>query len=373
MRGLLVTICVTALLAFNVAPSGAGPDGAGLASDNVDHIATVPFDAGAATGARLVGKYLYVAGSKQFSIYNVSDPLNPALESVTPIGFQFANEDVDTNGRILLLSDEQGATASLHVWDVEDTTAPVKLAVLADAPDHTFTCVFDCRYAYGARGSIVDLRDPTGPEMVGNWYPGMRPGYGFDVTEVSPGLILTSSRQIHLLDARKDPVHPKIIATGYTNDERLIHSNRWPNHGRDRFFLVQGETFAETRCDDDSGAFMTWDTRGWKKTRSFKVSGEYRAQNGTFIDGSPPANGAGCTAMWFQEHPAFRDGGLVATAWFEHGTRFLRVARDGSISEAGYFVPAGGSTIATYWITDEIVYAIDLVRGIDILKFTGNP
>ncbi|MEA2432993.1 MAG: hypothetical protein QOG54_450 [Actinomycetota bacterium] len=361
------------LVTFAAPSSGAGPEGTGMASDNVQHVATIPFDAGAATSARLLGDYLYVAGSKQFSIYDVSDPLNPALQSITPVGFFFANEDVDTNGKILLLSDEQGATHSLHVYDVEDKTAPVKVATVANAPDHTFTCVFHCTYAYGARGSIIDLRNPTKAKMVGNWFPGMQPGYGFDVTEVSPGIVLTSSRQMHLLDARKDVLNPEFVASGYTTDDRLIHSNRWPNHGRDRFYLVQAETFAETRCDEDSGAFMTWDTRGWRKTRTFEVADEYRAVNGNFIDGSPPANAAGCTAMWFQEHPDFDDGGLVATAWFEHGARFLRVGHDGKISEVGYFMPVGGSTIATYWITDEIVYAIDLVRGIDILRFTGTP
>lgn len=35
-------------------------------------------------------------------------------------------------------------------------------------------------------------------------------------------------------------------------------------------------------------------------------------------------------------------------------------------------VPVGGNTIATYWITDRIVYAMDVQRGLDILEFTGS-
>jgi hypothetical protein len=198
----------------------------------------------------------------------------------------------------------------------------------------------------------------------------MPPGYGFDVTEVAPGLVLTASREILLLDARKDPTEPRILASGSTTDNRLIHSNRWPRRGKDRFFLVQGETFAETRCDDNSGALMTWDTHHWKKIRTFEMVDEFRATNGTYVDGSPAVSAFGCTAMWFQEHPDFHDGGLVAAGFFEHGTRFLDVDRKGKISEVGYFVPAGGSTIATYWLSDEIVYAIDIQRGIDILRFT---
>lgn len=58
--------------------------------------------------------------------------------------------------------------------------------------------------------------------------------------------------------------------------------------------------------------------------------------------------------------------GLVLTS-----TRvILHVDKAGKIHQVGYFMPATGSTIATYWITDKIVYALDINRGIDILRFT---
>lgn len=364
-RAAALALCLVALAL--PAPTGA----TGFASDNVTHIATVPFDAGMPTGARLVGERFYVAGARALSIYDVSDPTSPELLSTTPIGFQFANEDVDTNGEILLMSDDSGRKA-LHVWDVSDPRAPVEIATLPGMLDHTFSCVLDCRWAYGARGTIVDLHDATRPEVAGAWAPALPPGDGFDVTEVAPGLVLTSSRVIRLFDARKDPERPKLLAYGTTSDNRLIHSNRWPRSGRDDFFLVQGETPFSGRCDEDSGAFMTWDARTWRKTRTFRMIDEFRVTNGTLVDGDPPAGAFGCTVMWFQEHPDFRNGGLVAAAFFEHGTRFLDVDRRGRISQVGYFTPAGGSTIAAYWITDEIVYAIDVTRGIDILRFAGS-
>ena len=58
--------------------------------------------------------------------------------------------------------------------------------------------------------------------------------------------------------------------------------------------------------------------------------------------------------------------------WYEHGTRFLRVSSKGKISEVGYFLPAGGSTSAAYWVGRNIVYAVDYNRGLDILRFTGK-
>lgn len=355
--------------AVAAAPLGA-PGGAhtGVTSDNVTFVKTVPFDAGGATGARLVGKHLYVAGARSFSIYDVSDAENPALLSHTPTGFQFANEDVDTNGRILLLSDDT-AFKALYIYDVEDKTAPVKLAELSGLNDHNFACVHDCRFAYGSRGNIVDLRDPASPKLAGRWGGGATPGDGFDTTETSAGRVLTATRTIYYLDGRRTPASPHVVARGGTPDNRLIHSLRWPNEGRDRFMLVQGETPFSGRCDEDSGAFMTWDTRGWKRTGSFRLLDEYRVRNGTYADGNPAVGATGCTAMWFQEHPTFDNGGLVASAFFEHGVRFLEVARDGSIALRGFYMPAVGSTIASYWVTDEIVYAIDLAKGIDILRY----
>ncbi|HEU4480758.1 MAG TPA: hypothetical protein VFS18_02640 [Actinomycetota bacterium] len=345
------------------------PSDSGLSSDNVEYVTTVPTEVGTASGARLVGKYLYVAGAKSFSIYDVSDPEAPVLESLTPTGPNFPNEDVDTNGKVLLLTDNT-QSSELHVWDVEDKGSPELLVTFENLRDHTFSCMLGCRYAYGSRGTIVDLRRPAEAKIVGNWNPGLQQGDGFDVTEARRGMAVTSTRVLQLLDGRKDPTRPVLRAIGTTGDNRLLHSNRWPREGRDRFLLVQGETTIKPRCDENSGAFMTWETRGWRKTHRFEMIDEYRVSNGLLVDGNPPANVVGCTNMWFQEHPTFSDGGLVAAAFFDHGTRFLNVDRRGQISEVGYFTPVGGQTISALWVTKDIAYAIDLTRGIDILRFS---
>ncbi len=373
MTALRRACAAIAALALAVTPLPAG--GTGLTSDNVEYLKTIPLEAGVATGARIVGKHLYVAGAKSFSIYDISDPEDPQLLSYTPIGFVFPTEDIDTNGKILLIHDEQGNSrvegGKLSIYDVEDKSAPEKIGELAGLNDHTFSCVLRCKYAYGSRGHIVDLRDPANPKLVGSW-GSMAPSDGFDVTEVSPGVVLTASRIMQLLDGRRNPAKPKLLATGSTHDNRLIHSNRWPNRGRDRFYLVQGETPLSRTCNQNSGAFMTWDASKWKKTHTFTPIDEFRVQNGTYTDGNPPAGVWGCTNMWFDDHPTFRNGGLVVSGFFEHGARFLEVDAKGKIAEVGYFTPLGGETIATYWATKDLVYAIDMHRGIDILRFTGR-
>jgi hypothetical protein len=116
---------------------------------------------------------------------------------------------------------------------------------------------------------------------------------------------------------------------------------------------------------------MTWDASKWRKTHTFTMIDEYRMINGTYVDGNPAVNQVGCSSHWHEAHPDFANGGIVAAAFFEHGTRFIDVSSKGKIKEVGWFMPAAGSTGAVYWINDEIVYAVDYNRGIDILRWKG--
>lgn len=363
-----------ALIAAALPRAAAGPTD-GFNSPNVEYVKHIPFEVGTATGAKVIGKFLYVTSWKSFSIYDVSDPLNPELAGPpVPFGFKFENEDVATNGKIMLFS-EQLPQNILHVWDVEDKSNPVQIAQLAGGGGHTSECVLKCTYSYSSTGVIVDLRDPTDPKIAGDWSLDEndedRPaGSAHDVNEVAPGMVLTSSRPIMLLDARKNPASPALVAVG--DDERVtggIHSNRWPNTGKDPIVLFSSESNATGRCTGDNGAFMTWSSKNWQKTKSLKLLDIYQLQSGTYTDGNPAANGLGCSSHWFQEHPTFKGGGLVAMGAYEHGTRFVEVAKNGKISEVGYFMPHAGSTSAAYWLNKEIVYSVDYSRGIDILRF----
>ena len=98
---------------------------------------------------------------------------------------------------------------------------------------------------------------------------------------------------------------------------------------------------------------------------------EYFIGTGLPTEGKLPA--AQFCAHWFETHSTYRNGGLVAMAWYEHGTHFMDISSTGKISEVGYFLPAAGSTSAVYWINDEILYTVDYNRGIDILRYTDKP
>ncbi len=369
------------LISTAFAGASAGPTD-GFNSDNVEYVRFVPFEAGTATGARAIGDYLYVTSWKDFTIYDIKDPENPTLLSKTAFaedtgdqgtGFRFENEDVATNGRILVFS-QQLPVAHVFIYDIEDKTNPALIGHLTEGGAHTADCILDCRWLYGSNGNIIDLKDPSDPKLLEEkWTTDMPATGSHDVNEVAPGLVLTSSRPIMLLDARKDPLHPKLLAVGDSDKVTGgIHSNRWPNLAKDKIVMFSSESNATGRCNGANGAFMTWDASKYKKSHTFELLDIYQLSSGTYTDGSPPVNGLGCSAHWFQEHPNFRNGGLVALGSYEHGTRFVDIASNGKIKEIGWFVPNAGSTSASYWITDRIVYAIDYSRGLDILRFTGK-
>ena len=381
MRRLLPIAAALALFSA-VVPAGADPaPGPGyIATDNVEWVANIPLNTDSA-GARLLGDELFVTDDRGLTIYDVSDPALPTPIGYTPApqGAYFIEEDPDTNGEILLvgsysdLTDGFGPLNRLFVIDVSDRTLPRIVGMVDGANSHTVSCVLDCSYAYNSNGKIIDLRDPTAPAIVGDWRTNAGVNGSHDVTEVAPGKVLVSRNPLVLLDATADPVNPVRIGGGTFPDNRFVHGNLWPQGGTDKYVLVGGETGGD--CSGaDSGGFMTFTHTTDEATGDviFTMADEFHLDTGLPTEGNSPYDQY--CAHWFSTHPSYADGGLVAMGWYEHGTRFLDVDHaTGEISEVGWFYPVGGSTSAAYWVDDEYVYVVDYQRGIDILRFTGEP
>jgi hypothetical protein len=382
----LVVLVIVALVApaATSAPPTWEPVPGGWVSGPIEYVETLPVDAGGGVGATRLGKYLYVTTWRSFSIYDVSDVMDPQLESTTPLPSYVFNEQPNTDGKILLLTkDIPGPT--LNIWDVRDKTSPSLMAEVAlPKTDHMWTCVLGCRYAYGGRGTIVDLRDPAAPRIVGDWANGLSISRYHAINEVAPGLVMTGSLPVYYLDGRKDPAHPKVVFAqqlqGSTPGSVSLASANpppawldWPLETRDRFALISTETPFSGPCSEASGSFKTFDTRGWKKSRSFKEVDKYRISTpgGIYTEGRSPYDAVGCSAYAFDTPPNYAKSRRVAVAWFENGLRLLDISSKGKLSEVGGFIPLGGSTSAPIWLDSKTLYAIDMNRGIDILR-VGN-
>lgn len=360
MRGRGLSLLV--ILGLLCGAATAQAQDSGRTSKSVEFVRHVPFDVQSAIASDRLGQYLYLTGTRALSIYDVADPLDPQLVSHVPLGYQWQNEDVSTNGKVLLISESLPGDV-LHVWDVSNPQLPFETGRVLFAGNHTMECLHDCTWSYGSEGDIVDLRDPNAPVLAGNWMEAIGfAGDAHDVNEVRPGLVVvaTISEDFLLLDV-EDPLHPRVVGTGPhpEPDAYLLHQIIWPRLGTDRLALASGEggegPILSYRVKQNPGAAPT-----------FEVAGRYTL---------------GSTSHWFDVHPQFRDGGLLSVGWYGSGTRILEVAPDGELTEVGHYDASAGSllegvppdsTWAARWISDDIVYAIDNGRGIDILRFIGE-
>lgn len=381
-------------------PSGlADAESAGFSSDNVEWVSAFPQHSGT-SGGKLVGKYYYMTDPRGVYIYDAKDPASPVLvgellAAQIGTGAALAQEEPDTNGKILLVnaynpSSPAGptSTGSLLVVDVKDKTAPKIIGTLS-VSDHTWTCILDCRYAIGRTGHILDLRDPTKPERVGDWRQfAPLAGYMHDFEEVSPGRVIGSG-QPSLYMSFKDPLKPQVLAVLGSEFHSLgYHGADWANKGRDPLLVMGAEVapagatnLAGSDCTDEGiTAVATYDATDVIKAdrakrykgQTFHKLSEWRvAGRGAYADGKAPAHTLYC-GHWFDTHPDWKAGGVLALAHYDWGTRFLDVKSNGEMEEIGWFQPVRGYTASAKWINDEIVYVHDYFRGLDVLRFSDK-
>jgi hypothetical protein len=399
MRLALATI--VAAVALTTAPLAAanqtGPDW--VSSDNVEYLGSIKQDVGLTTGAKVVGDRLYVTSGKNITIYDVSKPETPQTLGSMKVNTAWENEEVPTNGKVLAVaSDFYSVTASclsalqvtgcVQFFDVRD---PANIKEVGSIPvaNHTAECVLDCQWFYGRAGTIIDARgilDGRPPKVAGNWITELR-GQGVDskschhMREIRPGVLLTACRPFAVITVNPEdaagasPEHPKVLYTGQS--DAFVHSARWPRKGHDKFVLIGGETNFTGRCNGANGEFRTYSAEAVNDRTSKTFDGPLAhlqpAGNGTYTDGKPPANHLGCSVHWFQEHPSFKNGGLVALSEYEDGVRFLQIKRDGQIEEQGFFAALGGSSSSPKWApSGDVVYSLDYDRGIDIIRWKGQ-
>ena len=398
--------------------SGSGPGF--YASDNVTFVKNFR-EAADGVGARVVGDKLYVTTTKDLLIYDISDPVNPVRQGLTTVDVEFENEQVPTDGKILGISgqttsvttqappcraDFEASRGCLLLFDVRDATAPKLVQSIKSAGDHTSTCITvagqTCAYMYGSSGSISDIRtaltDPTPiVESPVNWITSLHaqlraqgwterlPTRTHHQTEVRPGVLLTASVPQMLITVNAaeggSPEAPRLLSFAShlsAPDEKLrfVHSVEFPQAGAAKIMMSGGETNAEPTCGPSNGKFSTFTVKGGKDSAPvFSFADQYELQEGTYTDGNTPPGGykLGCSVHWFQQHPDFRDGGTVALSAYESGTRFLDVAKDGTITEKGFFLPLDSSASAPHWAPDgKTVYVIDYLRGLDVLTFDAT-
>ena len=314
------------------------------------------------------------------------------------VNVAWENEEVPTNGKLLAVASDfysagdadcvaaMAPDGCVQFFDVRDPANITKVGTIPIA-NHTAECVLDCQYFYGRAGTIIDARgilDGTAPKVIGNWIDELKT-QGVDeqschhIREIRPGVLLTACQPFAAISVNAEdggsPAHPKVLYTGAA--AKFVHSARWPRAGADKFALIGGEQNFTGRCERNNSEFSVYSAEKLLNGTSTQFEGPLAqvppAGNGVYADGKPVAGALGCSVHWFQEHPTFHDGGLVALSEYEDGVRFMQIGSDGSIKEQGYFLSLGSSSSSPKWAgKDDVLYSIDYQRGIDILRYKGE-
>jgi hypothetical protein len=373
-----------------VVPTG----GTAIQSANVTHVGTIPLEGvGVSMRVQTVdGKRLaYVSGAGGLSIYNADDPAKPLLLGHLPM-YNWENEDiaVSRDGRTAVMTEFDGAFY-LHVLDVSDPALPHIVGSIVPGGSHTVACAnYHCTYLFGSEGQTYDIRDRENPKELPkaqSWGAQMGIRTGHAVHGDDAGIFIADTSPLTVFKLNPDPLHLKQLTTGpITKNTQYQHNNIRTRAALYRprakgeslggplrpgeLLLGEGETNFSPSCDGTNGAFATWSMAGFERGVPMKQLDVLRPVSGDYSNGDAAINELGCSGHWFTQKDAKDGSVLVAAAWYEHGTRFLKVNPEtGKIKQIGFFQPVRGSTSQAYWIPGtDYVWSIDYHSGIDILK-----
>lgn len=398
-----------------------------VSSPNVTHVGAHPSQLGISGCFMKTAPLFVMSGLDSVRVFDVSDATHPELVGVLPSA-QFENEAMNCaeqrsgqgTRRFALVGVDlhqaspddiehvnAGDGNELVVVEVTDPTAP---SIVSRAPSttstHTVACVvqWDCDYAYSAgNGSpdsddgeftIFDLTDLDHPAEVDSdaGAAGVQPfasptaGHKWNFDGAGYGTH-TGYRGSSMWDT-SDPARPTVVTTtgeagrsaGW-ND--FIHHNSFrpnadafradaePSFANGNVLLVTEEDYLQTDCAE-AGSFQTW----WVRRLDGSAGAIVPLDRVQLADlGSYPLpQGAFCSAHWFDYHPS----GVVAIGYYGGGTQFVDARDPQQLAPYGNAI-WGASQVwdAMYVpvyskkdrITDRlsnVVYSIDLVRGLDV-------
>ncbi|MDQ3485746.1 MAG: hypothetical protein M3445_10125 [Actinomycetota bacterium] len=301
------------------------------------------------------------------------------------------------------------------VVDVTDPTEPfIRSRTPATTSTHTVACVNvrSCTTAYTAgsrpgRYSIINLSDLDNPREV-DARPGVKGKQAFPSPASGPGGPLTAGHKWNfdgagygfhtggagtaVFDVSRPRAPRLVTTTGAAGvqpgwNDFIHHNSARPNARafapysppsvrNGNVALITEEDYENTDCAT-AGSFQTWKVT----TLSGKPSAVRPldrinpvTEGGGGI--SPPKN-AFCSAHWFDYHPS----GIVALATYAGGLRLIDVRDPKNLEQYGYATFGASEVWDAYWAPkrnkqgeaigkSNIVYTVDLVRGIDVYSVT---
>lgn len=403
---------------------------AALESERIAHLGVNPSQLGISGCFLKTAPLFVTSGVDSLRVWNVADPAKPRLvgtllnvlfeneamncgERRTSTGIQrFVLIGVD----LVSVSPDDIEHSNLGGGEliVVDVTKPTAPRILSRTPGststHTVACVkqWDCTYAYSAGEnesnpffSVFDLRNLRKPSEVDSSArtAGLQPyrsptaghKWNFDNVGIGthtgwggasmwdtshprrPRLLATTGKA----GAGEDPRYPGwndfILHNAYRPNAQRFRPNRAPSVANGNVLLVTEEDYEQTDCAQ-AGSFQTW----WVKELNGSTRGIASivpldkvelADLGNF----PSPQGAFCSSHWFDYHGS----GLVAAGFYGGGTQILDVRDPRDITSYAHSIWGLSEVWDAMWVPaykggrmtgrkTNVVYSIDLVRGLDV-------
>ena len=352
---------------------------------------------GSFAGMTFKDHYAFLSGWGGITVLDIAQPESPRVVGDLPLP-HFENEDVDLCGNILMVVNDRATSdlgSILYVVSIANPTTPTLAAVMplgwtgnaGRGSGHIANFVkSNCSQAWVDGGDLVEVVDltlPSAPRSLGKFESAASLS---DAFKVSHDTELDSTGTVWSVGGggaagyriTSSPLKPQLLGTTGTagrnpspyNDFILHNSQR-----RGKTLLVTEEDYIDTDevppggCRGQ-GKFETWDLSRLSRG-AITPQGTWETElNGMFTNGAVDSKApvtVNCSSHWFDAK-----GGIAAVGWYEQGVRFLDYRNPSEITQVGYYIPANGSTWASYWSpTDpngEIVYTADAFRGVDVIK-----
>jgi hypothetical protein len=138
--------------------------------------------------------------------------------------------------------------------------------------------------------------------------------------------------------------------------------------------LITEEDYENTDCAT-AGSFQSWYVERLDGTPN-AVHALDRINPVSVGEGLSLPHMTFCSAHWFDHHAS----GIVAQGFYQGGARFIDVRDPANLTEFGHFVTGASEVWDTYWVPERngegvatgdktnLVYAVDLIRGLDVLE-----
>ncbi|MGI8610491.1 MAG: LVIVD repeat-containing protein [Candidatus Dormibacteria bacterium] len=418
--------------AGDVTASQAAP--AGATSSNIKFLSNLPI--ASAISLAFIGKTVFVSTVVGLYSVDISDPTNPQLLGSIPM-YIWENEHMTADpsrNLVFIARDPRGFTTpattafpygATHIIDVSNPRVMTEIGAPHLQPTgHTATCINDCKFLWIAGPASPAIAVQSGADP--SW--GGRPMWGLDITDPShpmdcPHFIdlnnhdgktdydhdvdvdasgiawisgsghvrgyWTSGQHLNPTDGKVETAtgcQPIPAGGGNTIEGQLVNGGVIHNSFRNFNLAVDGrrgdvlaatEEVTMTDCAV-SGRFVTYDLAGSMQGQDWTnpPSKPYVLPRlGVWTPQGQPGS-TGCdSSHWFTD----RGDGLVAIAFYTQGTRILDTRDPRHVRQLGYYNVQGlggastNNAWAAYWHGDNYIYVADFQRGLDVLRYSGDP